>query len=127
MRSRSSDRMGKSSIEGRPPKTRRGGAPKTKWTINLRRPLVALPELKKKPSGVFYLDLRGQGLGRVSLETRDRATAVAKRRDIVMGVEPVPKTEPSRPRGSGPSMKELLSLAEDTVWKDNKSQATIRS
>lgn len=88
---------------------------------------MALPELKKKPSGVYYLDLRGQGLGRVSLNTRDRDVAVAKRRDIVMGVEPVRSAEPSRPRGNGPSMKELLSKAEDTVWRENKSQATIRS
>lgn len=88
---------------------------------------MALPELKRKPSGVFYIDLRGQGLGRVSLGTRDRAVAVEKRRDIVLGVEPIKKDEPSRYRGSGPTMRELFDRAEMTVWKEAKSLATIRS
>lgn len=88
---------------------------------------MALPELKRKPSGIFYLDLRSQGLGRVSLETRDRAVAVEKRRDIVLGVEPVSKAETPRYRGNRPTMRELLERAEDTVWRESKSQATVRS
>lgn len=87
---------------------------------------MALPELKRKPSGIFYIDLRAQGLGRVSLETRDRAVAVEKRRDIVLGVEPI-KTQPSRPREGGPTMNDLFDRAEKTVWREAKSQATIRS
>lgn len=88
---------------------------------------MALPELKRKPSGVFYIDLRGQGLGRVSLGTRDRATAIEKRRDIVLGVEPIKKDETPRYRGNGPTMGELFDRAEKTVWREAKSQATIRS
>lgn len=89
--------------------------------------MAGLPELKRKPSGVYYLDLRAQGLGRVSLNTRDRASAVEKRRDIVLGVEPIKSAEPSRLRGSGPTMRELFDRAERTVWRESKSQATLRS
>jgi hypothetical protein len=63
----------------------------------------------------------------VSLGTRDRAAAIEKRRDIVLGVEPIKKDGPSRYRGGGPTMRELFDRAEKTVWKEAKSQATIRS
>lgn len=89
--------------------------------------MAGLPELKRKPSGVFYLDLRSQGLGRVSLGTRDRAKALEKRRDIVLGVAPVSKAETPRYHGGGPTMAELFDRAERTVWREAKSQATIRS
>ena len=90
---------------------------------------MSLPELKKKPSGVYYLDLRGRGQGRVSLETRDRQVAAQKRRDMILGLEPIPSKQPSRPRGSGPTMRELFDRAQATVWhpSEAKSQGTIQS
>lgn len=86
---------------------------------------MALPPLKTKASGIYYVDLRGHGGGRVSLGTRDRSVAVEKRRDILKGGTPEPG--PSRSPDDGPSMRDLFDRAERTVWKDHKSQATIRS
>lgn len=86
---------------------------------------MALPALKKKSSGIYYVDLRSRGGGRVSLETRDRAVAVEKRRDLLKGG--TPDKGPSRLPDGGPTMKELFDRAQVTVWKDAKSQATIRS
>lgn len=88
---------------------------------------MALPSLKRKASGIFYLDLRNQGLGRVSLETRDRVTAVEKRREFLANKPDPADAAPSRKRGSGPTMKDLFDRAERTVWAEAKSQATIRS
>lgn len=61
---------------------------------------MALPELKKKSSGIFYVDLRSRGLGRVSLETRDRAVAVEKRRELLA-------TPPSPSRLSSHAIRDL--------------------
>lgn len=88
---------------------------------------MGLPELKRKPSGIYYIDLRSQGLGRVSLETRDRAAAVEKRRDIVLGVEPVSKTEKPRQAGGRVTVREVLERAEMTIWRDAKGQEGVRS
>lgn len=90
---------------------------------------MALPELKRKPSGIFYLDLRGEGLGRVSLETRDRATALEKRREYALGRTPLPEAGPSRIPGNQTTMRELFDRAQSTVWHPSqaKSQATIQS
>lgn len=89
--------------------------------------MVNLPTLKRKPSGIYYLDLRGQGLGRVSLETRDRAVALEKRREYALGINVIPLPQPSRLRGNVPTMRELFDRAENTVWREVKAQATIRS
>lgn len=86
---------------------------------------MALPELRQKPSGIYYVDLRGRGGGRVSLETRDRSVAVEKRRDLLK--RGTPEKGPSRSPDSGPSMRELFDRAQVTVWRDVKSQATVRS
>jgi integrase len=88
---------------------------------------MGLPELKRKPSGIYYIDLRSQGLGRVSLETRDRASAVERRRDIVLGVEPVSKPEKPRQAGGRVTVRELLERAEMTIWRDVKGQKGVRS
>lgn len=89
---------------------------------------MALPALKKKPSGVFYVDLRKQGMGRVSLQTRDRGVAIEKRRELLTtGSVASSPTEPSRSPSDGPSMRDLFDRAERTVWAEAKSQATIRS
>lgn len=88
---------------------------------------MGLPELKRKPSGIYYIDLRGKGLGRVSLETRDRAAAIEKRRDIVLGNVPIKPTEKPRQGGSHLTVREILERAEVTVWRDLKGQANLRS
>lgn len=90
---------------------------------------MAQPALKRKPSGIYFLDLRKEGLGRVSLETRDRATALERRREYALG-KPLPSS-PEKPRISGNqvTMRELFDRAQATVWHPSqaKSQATIRS
>lgn len=90
---------------------------------------MKLPELKRKASGIFYLDLRGQGLGRLSLETRDRATALDKRRQYALGQLSRPEPQPSRIPGNQTTMRELFDRAQATVWHPSqaKSQGTINS
>lgn len=92
--------------------------------------MMKLPELKRKASGIYYLDLRAQGLGRVSLETRDRASALEKRREYALGHIPVtPTAEKSRIPANRVTMRDLFERAENTVWHHSqvKSQATVRS
>ncbi|AKM09362.1 tyrosine-type recombinase/integrase [Croceicoccus naphthovorans] len=89
---------------------------------------MALPPLKKKPSGIYYVDLRGRGLGRVSLETRDRNAAIAKRREVLAAdPETLSQPEQSRKRVGKATMNELFERAQATVWRTAKSQGTIRS
>ncbi|WP_109798658.1 tyrosine-type recombinase/integrase [Novosphingobium meiothermophilum] len=91
--------------------------------------MARLPELKRKASGIYYLDLRADGGGRVSLNTRDRAKALELRREfLAKGVAPS-ATESSRNREPQVTMRSLFERAENTVWHHSqaKSQATIRS
>lgn len=88
-----------------------------------------LPEPKRKASGIYFLDLRDRGLGRVSLNTRDLATARARRREYALGHRTLTPAEPTRNPDLGPTMKDLFARAERTIWApgEAKSQRTIRS
>lgn len=91
--------------------------------------MAALPELKQKPSGVYYVDLRSRGMGRVSLNTRDRAVARERLRELLFQGTPRPAAQPSRSSEPQVTMADLFDRAERTIWSPSeaKSQATIRS
>jgi integrase len=90
---------------------------------------MAAPQLKQKPSGIWFVEFEGDGgeRRRVSTNTRDKQIAREKMRDIVLGLDkPAPQ---SRSGDSRLTMSDLFDRAQKTVWApgEAKSQATIRS
>lgn len=92
---------------------------------------MAAPQLKTKPSGIYYWEFTDEtgARRRVSTNTRDREVARKMGRDLVLGVAPQTSTQKSRQGDNQFTVQDLFDRAEKTVWApgEAKSQGTIRS
>lgn len=107
-------------------------------------------ELKQKPNGIYFLDVRlpnkeGQlERKRVSLDTRDRAEALAQKNDWLAGRHPkhpamggviAPKgrtvcgdvSTSRKAPPTGMTLSKWLLHCEDTLWKDAKGRKSVQS
>lgn len=99
-------------------------------------------ELKRKPSGIYFIDLEVAGpdgqpaRSRISFNTRDEREAKAQMRQWAMGVHPKQRMVPSPPREGlvsapkepqGWTVAKALARCEETVWRNVRAQASLQS
>lgn len=92
---------------------------------------MAAPQLKEKPSGIWFVEFEGENgeRRRVSTNTRNKDAARAKMRDIVLGLDKPIQQSQKAEGPTGVTMSALFDRMLKTVWAPGevKSQATVLS